>query len=206
MRAGFEKLGVGVAVGTGFPGEALGRLPSYAQWQDIDRATMAFGHGITMSVLQLAQAYQVLANDGLKVPLTLIKRSQPPFTVQAASVKNTQAVKRMLANTFVRGGTAASAALAEYPLAGKTGTAHKVGGSGYLSNKYRSLFAGFAPAEAPRFVAVVMVDEPSGDRYYGGEIAAPVFSQVASAVLPYIGVKPEASSDSKMLAVRGAGL
>lgn len=204
MRASFEQLGVGVAVGTGFPGEALGRLPSYAQWRDIDRVTMAFGHGVSMSVLQLAQAYQVLANSGQKVPLTLLKRDKPEYTIQAATPANANAVLAMLGGTFMRGGTAASAALQDYALAGKTGTAHKVGGKGYLSNKYRSLFAGVAPAQAPRYVAVVMVDEPTGDRYYGGEIAAPVFSDVAAAVLPYLGVRPHVSPELEGLAMMGA--
>ncbi len=205
MRSIYEKLGVGAAVGTGFPGEAVGRLPSYRQWRDIDRATMAFGHGISMSALQLTQAYQALANGGVKIPLTLTKRNEVPYSSIAASPVSTKAVVDMLSGTLGKGGTASSSAVKGYELAGKTGTAHKLGKGGYISDRYRALFAGIAPADKPQFVAVVVIDEPSGNRYYGGEVAAPVFAEVASTILPYLGVKPKLEAPKHMVSMATIG-
>lgn len=201
IRDVFERLGFGQQVGIGLLGEADGILPYHRKWPQIDRAALAFGHGLAISALQLAQAYQILANDGVKVPLTLMADANSVDRSEVVvSESSAKAVKNMLAATFEEGGTAASSKLSVYRLAGKTGTAHKVGGTGYLSDRYRALFAGFAPASNPEIVGVVVIDEPGQDRYYGGEVAAPVFAQVAQQALPYLGVKPHLPDDGDVAA------
>lgn len=207
LRNVFERLGFGQQIGIGLSGETEGRLPYHRKWSDIERATMAFGHGLSMSALQLAQAYQILANDGLKQPLTLLPKPEYARGEQVVSKEAASAVKTMLAGTFKEGGTAQSSKLTVYQLAGKTGTAHKVDAAGgYSKNRYRALFAGFAPANDPEIVGVVVVDEPGEDRYYGGEVAAPVFAQVAQQVLPYLGVQPKQAEAYDLQAIIKAAM
>ncbi len=149
-----------------------------------------------MTPLQIAQAYSVLANDGLKKPVSLIRRDDVPMGEQVIDPQIAAAVRRMMKGATERGGTATRGAVPGYTVAGKTGTVHKVGPSGYLSDRYMGLFAGIIPAENPRLVAVVVIDDPRGDVYFGGAVAAPVFANVMSQALHLLAIPPEKRFDS----------
>lgn len=192
----FSEVGFGAVPRTGFPGEASGRLRAYQSWKPIEQATMSYGHGISVSLLQLARAYSVFATDGKLVPLTLVRRDEPVEGKPVVSAANALAVRKMLEMVTQPGGTATRAQVAGYRVAGKTGTAHKLEGNGYAANRYISSFVGFAPASNPRVVIAVMIDEPGGKRYYGGEVAAPVFSTVMAGTLRLLGVTPDAPPDN----------
>lgn len=192
IRDVYFKVGFGQATGIGFPGERAGSLPNRTRWTEIERANFAFGYGLTVNTLQLAQAYLVLANDGKFLPLSLIKNSAPADPVQLIDERVAKNVVEMLKSVTEEGGTATYAHLEDYPVAGKTGTAHKISASGgYADDKYIALFAGFAPAENPRLVTVVVVDEPPafGD-YSGGKAAAPIFGSVMEKSLRALNVAP----------------
>ncbi|MCX7897380.1 MAG: penicillin-binding protein 2 [Rhodocyclaceae bacterium] len=192
MWAMFAALGFGKPVGIGFPGEATGRLRPWKRWRPIEQATMAYGHGISVSLLQLARAYQVFARDGDYLPLSLTRiEGTPPAGARVFSPDTAREMRKMLEMAVEAGGTAPRAQVAGYRVAGKTGTAHKLEGGAY-ANKYVSSFVGFAPASDPRLIVAVMIDEPSAGRYYGGEVAAPVFSQVMAQALRLYGVPPDA--------------
>ncbi len=184
-------LGFGVDTGTGFPGEAGGQLTHPANWARIDQATLAFGYGISVSTLQLAQAYAVLAADGVKRPVSLLRVEQPPEGERVFSRRTAQAVRGMLESVVSMQGTAPQAAVPGYRVAGKTGTVKKVGRGGYSDDRYLSLFAGMAPASNPRLVLVVMLDEPTAGKYYGGQVAGPVFSRVMGEALRLLNVAPD---------------
>lgn len=186
-----SKLGFGVDAGTGFPGEAGGQLTHPANWARIDQATLAFGYGISVSTLQLAQAYAVLAADGLKKPVSLLRQESVPAGERVLSPRTAQAVRSMLEGVVSMEGTAPLAAVPGYRVAGKTGTVKKVGRDGYSEDRYLSLFAGMAPASNPRLVMVVVLDEPAAGKYYGGQVAAPVFSRVMSEALRLLNVAPD---------------
>lgn len=192
----FSEVGFGTVPRTGFPGEASGRLRAYQNWKPIEQATMSYGHGISVSLLQLARAYSVFATDGKLVPLTLVRRDEPVEGKPVVSAANALAVRKMLEMVTQPGGTATRAQVAGYRVAGKTGTAHKIEGNGYAANRYISSFVGFAPASSPRVVIAVMIDEPGGKHYYGGEVAAPVFSTVMAGTLRLLGVPPDAPPDN----------
>ncbi len=193
IRDVFFKVGFGQATGIGFPGERSGSLPNRSRWTDIQRANFAFGYGLTVNAIQLAQAYLVLANQGEYVPLSLIKSEYPHEKRQLISQDVAKSVVDMLKTVTNQGGTATNAALSDYPVAGKTGTAHKVSASGgYADDKYVALFAGFAPADNPRLVTVVIVDEPPAfGEYSGGKAAAPIFSSVMDKSLRALNVAPQ---------------
>ena len=192
LRQMLARVGFGQATGSGFPGESVGVLPNYRHWHPIEQATISFGHGLSVSALQLAHAYAVLANQGIKKPITLVHQDAEPAPGEAVlSPKITQQMLGMMQAVTQPGGTATRASIAAYNVAGKTGTAHKATVGGYAADKYVALFAGIAPATHPRFVAVIMIDEPMGDEYYGGEVAAPVFSSVMSATLRLYGIAPD---------------
>ena len=184
-------LGFGVATGTGFPGEASGHLADYHGWATIDHATLSFGYGISVSTLQLAQAYAVLAADGVRRPVSLLFQEQPPAGQQVLSERAAQGVRRMLEAVVTSEGTAPRAAVPGFRVAGKTGTVKKLGPNGYEDRKYRSLFAGMAPASDPRLVLVVMIDEPGGKEYYGGAVAGPVFARIMTQALRLFNVAPD---------------
>lgn len=187
----FDTLGFGSAPHMGFPGEAAGRLRPYRSWRPIEQATMAYGHGISVSLMQLAHAYLVFARDGDLLPLSLSKRDAPPLAgTKVFSAQTAREMRAMLEMVVQAGGTAPKAQVPGYRVAGKTGTAHKVQGGSY-SNRYVASFVGFAPASDPRLVVAVMIDEPSGAIYYGGDVAAPVFSQVMAGALRSLGVPPD---------------
>jgi len=190
IRDMFYRLGVGQDTGTGFPGESIGLLPSYTRWQPIVQANFSFGYGLTLTTLQLAQVYNVIASGGIKKPVSVLKLDQSPELERVISEKVADQAIGMLKTTVNKGGTATRAKLDSYTVAGKTGTIHKVGKQGYADDRYVSLFAGFAPADNPRVVAVVMINEPSKGKYFGGEVAAPVFARVVDGALRLLQVPP----------------
>ena len=191
-----SQVGFGAISKIGFPGEASGRLRGYQSWKPIEQATMSYGHGISVSLLQLARAYSVFASDGELKPLTLVRRDEPVEGKRVVSQATALSVRKMLEMVTQPGGTATRAQVAGYRVGGKTGTAHKVEGTGYSPDRYVSSFVGFAPVSNPRFVIAVMIDEPSGKHYYGGEVAAPVFSNVMAGTLRLLGIAPDASMDN----------
>jgi cell division protein FtsI (penicillin-binding protein 3) len=188
----FDGIGLGAAPRLGFPGEAVGKVRPYKTWRPIEQATMSYGHGISVSLVQLARAYTVFARDGDLVPLSLVKVDAPPAGKPLVSAKTAAAVRHMLELAVEPGGTAPRARIMGYRVAGKTGTAHKQENGGYALDKYHSSFVGFAPASRPRLVIAVMIDEPSAGQHYGGQVAAPVFAQVMAGALRILGVAPDA--------------
>jgi len=187
----FRDMGFGAAPGLGFPGEATGKLRPYRSWRPIEQATMSYGHGISVSLVQLAHAYSVFARDGELVPLSLLRVDAPPAGRRVMASKTARAVRAMLEMAVNRDGTAPRAQIMGYRVAGKTGTAHKQENGAYAPDKYVSSFVGFAPASHPRLVVAVMIDEPSAGLYYGGVVAAPVFAQVMAGALRVLDVAPD---------------
>jgi len=187
----FDSLGFGQPLKLGFPGEAGGRLRPWKRWRPIEQATMAYGHGISVTLIQLARAYQAFARDGDLLPLTLTRIDAPPAQgVRVFSQQTAREVRAMLEMAVQPGGTAPKAQVPGYRVAGKTGTAHKLEG-GVYANKYVSSFVGFAPVSDPRLIVAVMIDEPSGGKHYGGEVAAPVFSNVMAGAMRTLGIAPD---------------
>lgn len=187
----FDNLGFGQPLKLGFPGEAGGRLRPWKRWRPIEQATMSYGHGISVTLIQLARAYQAFARDGDLVPLSLTRVDAPPaIGARVFSAQTAREMRAMLEMAVQPGGTAPKAHVAGYRVAGKTGTAHKLEG-GVYANKYVSAFVGFAPASDPRLIVAVMIDEPSAGKHYGGEVAAPVFSSVMGGALRTLGVAPD---------------
>jgi cell division protein FtsI (penicillin-binding protein 3) len=187
----FAKSGFGAQTGSDFPGEATGKLRDANTWRPIEQATMAFGHGISVSLLQLARAYTVFANHGELKPISLLKRDTVATGVSVFSAQTAQLLSDMLEMVVKPGGTAPLAQVAGYRVAGKTGTAHKLE-DGHYVDRYVASFVGLAPASAPRVIVAVMIDEPSNGSYYGGIVAAPVFSKVTEAVLHLFNVPNDA--------------
>ncbi len=199
----FSECGFGTPPKTGFPGEVSGRLRPAKTWRPIEQATMAYGHGISVNLVQLARAYTVFADNGELKPATLFKTAGPVAGRPVIKPETAGAVRRMLEMAVMPGGTAPKAQVPGYRVAGKTGTAHKLEGRVY-ANKYVSSFVGFAPASAPRLVIAVMIDEPSAGAHYGGEVAAPVFSTVTGAALRMLGVPADAPVDNVILPPDGS--
>jgi cell division protein FtsI (penicillin-binding protein 3) len=187
--------GFGAAPKSGFPGEVSGRLRPAKSWRPIEQATIAFGHGIAVNLVQLARAYTIFATDGELKPVTLFKEAGPVAGAPVIKPATARAVRHMLELVTSAGGTAPKAQVPGYRVAGKTGTAHKLEGGNYV-NKYVSSFVGFAPVSNPRLVIAVMIDEPSAGQYYGGIVAAPVFSSVMGAALRLLGVPTDAPVNS----------
>lgn len=187
----FAQAGFGQKPQLNFPGAVTGRLRPYKSWRPIEQATMSYGYGLSASLFQLAQAYTIFAHDGELMPISLVKNEAPATGVRVFSSKNTAAVRKMLEMAAGPGGTAPLAQTMGYSVGGKTGTAHKIEGKGYSANKYRSWFVGIAPIESPRIVVAVMVDEPSNGQYFGGLVAAPVFSETVQQTLRILGVQPD---------------
>ncbi|MGE4109112.1 MAG: peptidoglycan D,D-transpeptidase FtsI family protein [Burkholderiales bacterium] len=196
----FNRAGFGAQPRSGFPGEVSGRLRAHTTWKPIEQATMSYGYGISVSLLQLARSYTIFASDGVLLPVTLVKRDVPVPGVRVVSAPTALAVRKMLELAAQPGGTAPGAQVAGYTVAGKTGTAHKLEGRSYAANRYVSSFVGMAPASRPRVVIAVMIDEPSAGHYYGGAVAAPVFSQVAAGTLRSLAVPPDAPGKTTVLA------
>ena len=190
VRDVFFRVGLGQASGIGFPGEAVGQLPSRSKWHPTERAAQAFGHGVSVTALQLAQAYTVLANGGVFRSTSILKLDSAPRGERVMKTRQTKQVLKMLEAVTEKGGTATRARIPSYPVAGKTGTTHKIGSGGYADSKYVAVFAGIAPANDPRIVTVVVVDEPPEEHYYGGEAAAPVFAKATEGALRILQVEP----------------
>jgi cell division protein FtsI (penicillin-binding protein 3) len=186
------RFGLGSLTASGFPGESAGLLTHYSHWRPISQATLAYGYGVSVTPLQLAQAYAVLADDGLMHPVSLVALDAPEEGRQVLSRQTAIAVRRMLEHVVQPGGTGTKADVAGYHVAGKTGTAWKFAAGGYSEDKYISIFAGLAPATDPRLVAVVVIDEPSGGLYYGSDVAAPVFADVMTESLRLLAIPPDA--------------
>ena len=200
-----SETGFGAAPNTGFPGEVGGRLRPAKTWKPIEQATMAYGHGISVNLVQLARAYTVFASDGQLKPATLFKGGDAVAGRPVMRADTALAVRHMLELAVQPGGTAPKAQVPGYRVAGKTGTAHKLEGRGY-TNKYVSSFVGFAPASAPRLIVAVMIDEPSTGVHYGGEVAAPVFSAVMGSALRTLGAPPDAPGDNVILPDEAAAI
>jgi cell division protein FtsI (penicillin-binding protein 3) len=188
----FRRVGFGIPPSLGFPGEAHGKVRDWKTWRPIEQATMAYGHGISVSLIQLARAYSIFARDGELMPLTLVKSDMPVAGRRVISAETARSVRAMLEMAVQPGGTAPRARVMGYRVAGKTGTAHKQENGGYAAHKYIASFVGFAPASDPRLVVAVMIDEPSNGQYYGGVVSAPVFAQVMQGALRSLGVPPDA--------------
>ncbi|MDP2988049.1 penicillin-binding protein 2, partial [Hydrogenophaga sp.] len=189
----YAQAGFGQKPQVPFPGAVTGRLRPYKTWRPIEQATMSYGYGLSASLFQLAQAYTVFARDGELIPVTLQKSDEPVSGVRVFSEKNAVAVRSMLQLAAGPGGTGSRAQTMGYSVGGKSGTARKQEGKGYADKKYRSFFVGLAPAESPRIVVAVMVDEPTNGQYYGGLVAAPVFSETVQQTLRILGVQPDMS-------------
>ncbi|MBS4098601.1 MAG: penicillin-binding protein 2 [Sulfuricella sp.] len=200
----FNKVGFGSAPKTDFPGEASGKLRPWKTWQPIEQATMSYGHGISVSLLQLARAYMMFAGDGDIKPISLTKLDAPQPGVRVISPETAKAVRSMLELVVLPGGTAPRAQVVGYRVAGKTGTAHKQENGHYLEDRYVASFVGFAPASDPRLIIAVMIDEPSNGQYYGGTVAAPVFSQVMAGALRLLSVPPDAPTRNIIMPPEGA--
>ena len=186
------QFGLGSLTASGFPGESAGLLTHFSHWRPISQATLAYGYGLSVTPLQLAQAYGVLGNNGQLRPISLVALDQPAEGDQIISRDSATAVRRMLEEVVRPGGTGTGAAVTGYRIAGKTGTSWKFAAGGYSKDRYISVFAGLAPASNPRLAAVVVIDEPTGELYYGGDVAAPVFADVMSESLRLLAVPPDA--------------
>lgn len=187
----YYALGLGQAPGTGFPGETTGSLPTPFNWSDSKRASMSYGYGLSVSAMQLASAYTAIANEGKRIPPSLFKLSSAPEGTQAMSPEVANDLLLMLETVAQPGAGASRAAVPGYRVAAKTGTVRKVTPTGYQQSAYRALTAGIAPASDPRIVTVVMVDNPKNGAYYGGLVAAPVFSRVVGKALRLLDVLPD---------------
>jgi len=192
MGTFYRELGFGIAPHTGFPGEAKGTLRPWSQWRPIEQATMAYGHGLSVSLLQLARAYTIFTTDGRLLPLSLTRREGQPIGKPLISKETARQVTRMMEMAVLPGGTAPLAQVPGYRVAGKTGTAHKAEAGGYAEHKYFSSFVGFGPVSDPRYIVAVMLDEPAGVKHYGGDVGAPVFASVMGALFRMMAVPPDA--------------
>jgi len=187
----FSQVGLGQKPQVPFPGVVSGRLRAYKTWRPIEQATMSYGYGLSASLFQLARAYSVFARDGSLVPVTLLKTAQQVEGVKVFEPRHAREVLHMLYLAAGPGGTAPKAQTMGYSVGGKTGTAHKQEGKGYAARKYRGFFVGVAPIDKPRIVVAVMIDEPSNGKYFGGDVAAPVFAETVQQTLRMLGVQPD---------------
>jgi cell division protein FtsI (penicillin-binding protein 3) len=192
MGTFYRELGFGLVPQTGFPGEAKGLVRPWDKWRPIEQATMSYGMGISVSLLQVARAYTIFTNEGQLLPLSLLKREGQPIGKPLISSGTAHEVTLMMEAAASPGGTAPRAQVPGYRVAGKTGTAHKPENGGYAESKYVSSFVGFGPVTNPRFIVAVMLDEPQGTKYYGGDVGAPVFASVMGNALRIMSVPPDA--------------
>ncbi|MBX3645572.1 MAG: penicillin-binding protein 2 [Rubrivivax sp.] len=201
----FSTVGYGQKPHIDFPGAVTGRLKPYKTWKPVEQATMAYGYGLSASLLQMARAYTCLAREGGDViPVTLLKHEAPATGIKVYSPATAAEIRRMLQLAAGPGGTAPLAQTQGYSVGGKSGTAHKQEGKGYAANKYRSWFVGMAPISNPRIVVAVMIDEPSKGVYFGGLVAAPVFSQVVQQTLRLMNVAPDLEVAPQIMAAKAA--
>jgi cell division protein FtsI (penicillin-binding protein 3) len=187
----YSQVGFGQKPQLQFPGAVTGRLRPYKSWRPIEQATMSYGYGLSTSLFQLARAYTVFARDGDVIPASMLQQTAPPTGLRVIKPETARAVREMLRLAAGPGGTAPKAQTIGYSVGGKTGTAHKQEGKAYTTDKYRAWFVGMAPIENPRIIVAVMIDEPNNGVHYGGDVAAPVFSQVVQQTLRMMGVAPD---------------
>ena len=196
----FQRVGFGEVMGTGFPGETLGSLPAYRKWHPVTQATFAFGYGLSVSSLQLARAYAVLANDGLRKEISMVALNSEPEGLRVINAATTKEVRHMLRAASSHKGTGRRAMIDGYSVGGKTGTLHKVkADGGYDDNRYMSVFAGLSPISSPRLATVVVIDEPRQGDYFGGLVAAPVFSEITGNALRLMQVTPDETDQNSSL-------
>ena len=201
----YSQAGFGQKPQIGFPGAATGRLKPYASWGEVGQATMSYGYGLSASLLQIAHAYTVFAHDGELIPLSVTKRPEgaaaaPMSGLKIISPKTAEQVRGMLRLVAMEGGTAPLAQTVGYSVGGKSGTAYMQEGKGYATKKYRSWFVGLAPISKPRIIVAVMLAEPKAGKWYGGDVAAPVFSDVVQQTLRSMGVQPDIEVKSQVIA------
>ena len=207
----FERMGFGEGIGSGFPAETAGNLPAHRKWDLVTQATFAFGHGLSASSLQLARAYSILANNGARREISMTATESLPEATQVADPELVKSIRGMLKTAVGEKGTGKRAMIDGYSVGGKTGTVHKVKASGgYDPHRYMSVFAGLSPVDDPRLVTIVVIDEPREGDYFGGLVAAPVFSEVTGNALRLLQVTPDnmdvdrnIASVKAMLAKRG---
>ncbi len=201
-----NRLGFGSDTGSLFPGENYGVLRHGSAWRQVEQATISYGYGLSATPLQLARAYSALANDGVMPEVTFLKREEAGYKGERVlDPQVARGVRRMLESVVEPGGTGERARVAGYRVAGKTGTSHKPAPGGYRKDKYYAFFAGMAPASNPELVVVVMIDEPSGDQYYGGDVAAPAFSAIMAGALRVLGLTMDAIELPQSTAALTAG-
>ncbi len=199
----FSSAGFGQKPQITFPGAVSGKLRPYKTWRPIEQATMSYGYGLSASLFQMARSYTVFSNDGLIIPVTMLKSSEPAVGVPVLSARTAGQVRKMLQMAAGPGGTGQKAQTIGYSVGGKSGTAYKQIGKGYGSagnRKYRGWFVGLAPVEKPRVIVAVMIDEPGAGQYYGGAVAAPVFSEVVQQTLRMMGVSPDMAVKPQIVA------
>ncbi|WP_066701843.1 peptidoglycan D,D-transpeptidase FtsI family protein [Curvibacter delicatus] len=196
----FSAAGFGQKPQISFPGVASGRLRPYKTWRPVEQATMSYGYGLSASLFQMARSYTVFAHDGQIIPATILKSNEPVVGVQVLSSQTATQIRKMLQMAAGPGGTGPKAQTIGYSVGGKSGTAHKQIGRSYASNKYRAWFTGMAPIDQPRIIVAVMIDEPSAGQYFGGAVAAPVFSEVVQQTLRMMGVQPDMAVKPQIVA------
>lgn len=187
----FAAFGMAEATGGYFPGEAMGSLPDPQQWRELDRATLSYGYGLASTALQLARGYMVLANGGILQPISFMKRTDKPMGRRVYSTDVMKQVVSMMEGVVSVGGTATRAAVENYRVAGKSGTVKKANRGGYTDKQYLSLFAGIIPVSNPRLAMVIMINDPSGEDYYGGLVAGPIFSKVMTGAMRLLNIAPD---------------
>jgi len=194
----YHDLGFGVSPAVGFPSETSGVLPEYDGWSKFEQATLSFGYHLSMSVLQLARSYTALADDGILHSVSLLKREKDEYGVRVLSAKTAKSVRKMIEKVVHKDGTAYQARIDGYRVAGKTGTVKKANKGGYGS-EYLSIFVGMAPASNPELVIAVLVDTPQAGQYYGGQVAAPIFSKVMAGALRVLNIAPDEEKTMSVL-------
>jgi len=201
----FAQFGLGAPTGSGFPGEAQGDLMAPGEWGAVEQATMAFGYGVAVTPVQLARAYAAIANDGVRPPVRFrpVESGSRADGERILKAETAREVQAMLGGAVSPEGTGQRAAVAGYNVAGKTGTALKLADRGYAEDSYRAVFAGFAPVEDARVATVVMLDEPRGEQYYGGQVAAPVFAHTMAGALRLLDIAPDVDHEDLMTARAG---
>ena len=190
----YSKAGFGQKPQISFPGAVSGRLRPFKTWRPIEQATMSYGYGLSASLFQMARSYTVFSHDGQIIPVTMLKSNQQAVGTQVLSARTAAQIRKMLQMAAGPGGTGQKAQTIGYSVGGKSGTAYKQIGKGYGSagnRKYRGWFVGMAPIESPRVIVAVMIDEPTAGQYYGGAVAAPVFSEVVQQTLRMMSVRPD---------------
>ena len=195
----YQKLGFGTDTGSGFPGEATGRLSVNALNNDFERATLAFGYGVSVTSIQLARAYAAIASDGYLRPVSFLHHEKPPAGEPVMSAETAATVRKMMQQVVSSKGTGSQARVANYSVAGKTGTVHKFATGGYAEDRYLSIFTGMVPATDPRLVMVVMIDEPRNGEYFGGAVAAPVFSKVMAGAMRLLDIPPDSVEPGRLV-------